>query len=84
MCVCASQDGPFCVFPRDYCVDEGENVVINVEYLPSEIGLHEARFIMVQASVKKHGVPRDSDNSYMVTGVMGCIVLNESPNSHWY
>ncbi|CBJ28265.1 conserved unknown protein [Ectocarpus siliculosus] len=42
------EDGPFCVFPTDYCVGEGETVFINVEYLPSEVGVHEACFIMVQ------------------------------------
>ncbi|CAN0093832.1 unnamed protein product, partial [Ectocarpus sp. 12 AP-2014] len=42
------EDGPFCVFPTDYCIGEGEIVFINVEYLPSEVGVHEACFIMVQ------------------------------------
>ena len=44
------QDGTFCVFPRDYCLGEGETVTINAEYLPSRTGLHEARFLMLQAS----------------------------------
>lgn len=42
------QNGPFCVFPTDYFVGEGETVFINVEYLPSAVGVHEARFVMVQ------------------------------------
>lgn len=45
------QDGPFCVFPTDYCVGEGETVFISVEYLPSEVGVHEACFIMVQVPI---------------------------------
>ena len=45
---CILQDGPFCVFPRDYCVGEGETVTINAEYLPSRTGVHEARFVMLQ------------------------------------
>lgn len=46
-----SQEGPFCVFPRDYDLPNGGSVIVNVEYLPSEIGLHEARFRMLQARI---------------------------------
>lgn len=45
------QDGPFCVFPTDYSVGGGETVFINVEYLPAEVGVHEACFIMVQVPI---------------------------------
>lgn len=39
------------MFPTDYCVGDGETVFINVEYLPSEVGVHEACFIMVQVPI---------------------------------
>ena len=42
------QDGPFCVFPTDFSIGEGETAFVNVEYLPSEVGHHQARFVMVQ------------------------------------
>eukprot|EP00903_Cladosiphon_okamuranus_P011029 g10416.t1 len=42
------EDGPFCVFPTDFSIGEGETAFVNVEYLPSKVGLHEARFAMVQ------------------------------------
>lgn len=47
-----SQDGPFCVFPTDFSIGEGETAFVNVEYLPSEVGLHEARFVMLQVRHK--------------------------------
>lgn len=43
------QEGPFCIFPTDLYVGDGGAAVITVEYLPSEIGLHEARVVMLQA-----------------------------------
>ncbi len=42
------QDGPFCVFPTDFSIGEGETAFLNVEYLPSRVGESEARFVMVQ------------------------------------
>ena len=36
------------MFPRDFSIGEGETAFVNVEYLPSEVGLREARFVMVQ------------------------------------
>lgn len=47
------QEGPFCVFPRDYSVGEGETVVMSVEYLPSEVGVHKARFTILQARTQR-------------------------------
>lgn len=46
------QDGPFCVFPTDFSIGDGETAFINVEYLPSAVGPHEARFVMVQVRPK--------------------------------
>eukprot|EP00752_Nemacystus_decipiens_P011479 g10191.t1 len=42
------ENAPFCVFPTDFSIGEGETVFVNVEYLPSKVGPHEARFVMVQ------------------------------------
>lgn len=50
------QEGAFCVFPRDYSLGQGETVVVTVEYLPSQIGTHEARFIMLQVKCTLHFV----------------------------
>lgn len=36
------------MFPTDFSIGEGETAFVNVEYLPSEVGPHEARFVMVQ------------------------------------
>lgn len=36
------------MFPTDFSIGKGETAFVNVEYLPSEVGLHEARFAMVQ------------------------------------